>query len=221
MNHGFLAIRPPWCAAAAVAAAVALILVGCAQPEAAERSPAAAEAVPAGATWGEVARAIGLPDDASRQSGVRAVVLMACSTDCPIGNSLAPEIVRLQQEFAPAGVQWFAIYPDELVNGEKVAKHQKAFSLSMPAYSDETLTVARLAGITTTPEVCVYAPGGTLVYQGRIDDSWAAIGTRRAAPTSRDLRDVLDALSRGTVPALRRTQPIGCVLPPPPRRAGA
>lgn len=190
---------------------------GCASPG----TPGRAATPAAHAPWGEVADAIGLKLDASLDPDVHAVVLLACATDCPVGNALAPEVNRLQQEFKDRGVVWIAIYPEELMTAERVRKHQEAFGLAMTAFPDATLEVARTAGITTTPEACVYAAGGELVYRGRIDDSWDVIGTRRRAPQSRDLRRVLDALSRGEVLEYTSTPAVGCLLPPPGRVPGA
>ena len=42
------------------------------------------------------------------------------------------------------------------------------------------------------------APSGPrLVYRGRIDDRYVDFGTARAAPTTRDLEQVLDAIVAG------------------------
>ncbi len=159
---------------------------------------------------------LGFPADPARDPAVRGVVVYSCATDCPIGNAMAPELSRLADESGANGIRWVAIYPDELITADKVAKHQREFALTMPAFPDPTLSLARAHGITATPEVVVYAPGGQMVYRGRIDDSWDFIGTRRKSPTRRDLKEVLDQLQHGKVPKPRVTEPVGCLLPPVP-----
>ncbi len=157
---------------------------------------------------------LGFDHDPTQDAAVRGVVVYSCATDCPLGNAMAPELARLADESSANGIVWVAIYPDELITADKVAAHQREFALSMPAFPDPTLALARANGITATPEVVVYAPGGLMVYRGRIDDSWDFIGTRRKAPKRRDLKDVLDQLQRGEVPTPRVTEPVGCLLPP-------
>jgi len=51
------------------------------------------------------------------------------------------------------------------------------------------------------------------VYRGRIDDRYVDFGRARAAPTSRDLREVLQALARGGPVAPRTTAAVGCSIP--------
>jgi hypothetical protein len=52
------------------------------------------------------------------------------------------------------------------------------------------------------------------VYTGRIDDTYASLGRKRAMPTSRDLEQVLEALLAGKAVASRTAPAIGCSIPP-------
>jgi hypothetical protein len=58
------------------------------------------------------------------------------------------------------------------------------------------------------------ASGARLVYTGRIDDRYVSFGRKRAAPTTRDLERVLEALLAGEAVAPRTTPGIGCFIPP-------
>lgn len=197
-----------WCW---LALGLAVVAGACQAPEA---TPVAT--LPQRATWGAVAPALALESDPFEDSGVRGIVLYSCATDCPVANALAPEVSRLQEEYADRGIVWFAIYPDALVTPGKIIAHQAAYGLTMPAQTDAGLRAARAAGFTATPEVAVFARDGTMIYRGRIDDSWDAIGTRRRAPQSRDLKRALDALVSGEPLEFWSTAPVGCLLPPPP-----
>jgi tetratricopeptide (TPR) repeat protein len=59
----------------------------------------------------------------------------------------------------------------------------------------------------------VVSSAGSVVYRGRIDDRLVAIGKERAAPTRKDLREVLEAVAAGKPPPQSRTEVIGCHLP--------
>jgi hypothetical protein len=50
------------------------------------------------------------------------------------------------------------------------------------------------------------------VYRGRIDDRHLALGKSRPAPRTRDLEDVLTALSRSEAVPARTTNAVGCAI---------
>jgi acyl-coenzyme A synthetase/AMP-(fatty) acid ligase len=73
----------------------------------------------------------------------------------------------------------------------------------------------RHTGAKTTPEAAVLAPDGRVAYVGRIDDLFVAYGKRRHAPTTRELRDALDAVLAGREVAVARAPGVGCEIPTP------
>ena len=52
-----------------------------------------------------------------------------------------------------------------------------------------------------------------MVYRGRIDNVYAALGKRRPEATEHDLRKALDEVLSGRPVAEPRTQAIGCYIP--------
>jgi hypothetical protein len=71
---------------------------------------------------------------------------------------------------------------------------------------------------TVTPEAAVFVPGPSgprLAYRGRIDDRYVDLGQARAAPVTRDLERVLEAIVAGKPVAARTTPAIGCFIPDP------
>jgi hypothetical protein len=67
-----------------------------------------------------------------------------------------------------------------------------------------------------TPEGAVLrldgAGGFNRLYLGRVNDLYAAIGRRRAQPTTHDLREAMRAARAGVVAAEPTAQPIGCFI---------
>jgi hypothetical protein len=57
-----------------------------------------------------------------------------------------------------------------------------------------------------------------LVYRGRIDDQWSALGARAPAASRHDLRDAVAARLAGRPVAVARTESVGCLLPEPRHR---
>ena len=46
------------------------------------------------------------------QSTAPAIVLFFTASDCPISNRYEPEMLRLEQEFAPSRVEFWWVYPN-------------------------------------------------------------------------------------------------------------
>jgi hypothetical protein len=150
--------------------------------------------------------------------GPRGTVFVFARTDCPISNRYAPELRRLHERFAPAGVAFWLVYPDpgEAVDG--IHRHIREFAHPFGALRDPKHNLVRMVRATVTPEVAVFVAGPSgprLVYRGRIDDRYVAFGTERAAPTTRDLEHVLEAIAAGKAVTVRTTRAIGCFLSKP------
>lgn len=150
--------------------------------------------------------------------GPRGTVFVFARTDCPISNRYAPELRRLHERFAPAGVAFWLVYPDpgEAVDG--IQRHLREFAYPFGALRDPRHNLVRMVQATVTPEAAVFVAGPSgprLVYRGRIDDRYVAFGTERAAPTTRDLEHVLEAIAAGKAVTARTTRAIGCLLSKP------
>jgi hypothetical protein len=65
---------------------------------------------------------------------------------------------------------------------------------------------------TVTPEVFVMDVNGEILYSGRIDDSYAAIGKRRPKAKHHELMDALDSILKGDTVTIKRTEPVGCII---------
>lgn len=147
--------------------------------------------------------------------GAAATVFLFVRTDCPISNRYAPELRRLWQEHAPRGAAFYLVYPDAAETPGEIRRSTEAFGYPFPALRDPEHRLVARTGATVTPEAAVFDAAGRMVYRGRIDDRWAGLGRPRAAPTRRDLDEVLAALLAGEPVAPRTTPAIGCFIPEP------
>jgi hypothetical protein len=142
----------------------------------------------------------------------KATAYIFTTTDCPIANRYAPEIERLHREFSRRGVAMRLVYVNPRQSEAAVREHADKFRYSLPIERDATHALVRRFGITVTPEAAVVDSAGSLVYLGRIDDRFAAIGVDRQRATTHDLQDVLDAiLSDRPVPSASRPA-VGCFV---------
>jgi thiol-disulfide isomerase/thioredoxin len=147
-------------------------------------------------------------------SDQKAVVMLFLAPDCPISNAYAPEIGRLIDVYGPRGVTFRVVHSDRRVTADAARQHARDFNLRCDVLLDPEHELADAAGATVTPEAAVFAEGKR-VYLGRIDDLFYSFGKRRAAPTTRELRDALDAVLAGQPVARAAVPALGCEIPPP------
>jgi hypothetical protein len=147
--------------------------------------------------------------------GAKALVFVFLAEECPIANRYAPEIRRLHETFAPQGASFRLVYADRKADAAALRRHRADFGLNLPALRDPEHALVRRAEVQVTPEAAVFLPrpdGPALVYHGRIDDRFAAVGRARPAPTTHDLKDALQAVLEGR-PVPRASAPaVGCFL---------
>ena len=143
-------------------------------------------------------------------------VLLFVATDCPISNRYAPVIRQLVGTLPSDRVAFWLVYADPETTAYDMHRHQEAFELPFAAVLDRTHRLVRLAGATTVPEAAVFAGLGSerrLVYRGRIDDRFPALGVMRAEPTHQDLKCVLESLVDGRETAISFQPAVGCPIP--------
>jgi hypothetical protein len=155
----------------------------------------------------------GAARDPLRPTGAKAGVLLFIQHDCPISNRYAPEINRIEAEYAPKGVAFTIVYEDPDLPAAEARRHAREYGYRMPALLDPTHLLARKVGATITPEAVVIAPDAKVVYRGRIDDLYADLAHARLKPTIHDLRLALTAILAGKLVPNPSTRAIGCFIP--------
>jgi ribosomal protein L35AE/L33A len=145
--------------------------------------------------------------------GVKAIVFLFTSTDCPISNRYVPELRRLAQVFVPQGVMFRLVYPNPAEDAAAIRTHMAAFAYAgaIDALRDPKHALVKLSGATITPEAAVYA-GGRVQYRGRIDNRFVDFGVDRPAATEHDLHDAIGAILAGKPVAHPETQAVGCYI---------
>ena len=147
------------------------------------------------------------------QPGRDFTVVFFVTHDCPISNRYMPEMRRICDEYASLGTRCLMAYVDPTVRREQIREHQRAYGVALTALHDTNRELIELAGATVTPESAVYSNDGELVYRGRIDNLYAALGTPRRRATVHSLRKALDEALSGRAVSRPRTQAVGCFIP--------
>jgi hypothetical protein len=145
------------------------------------------------------------------EDGRAATVFIFTRTDCPVSNRYAPEISRLHAAFAPKGIAFWLVYVDPAQTAEAVRRHMAEYGYHMGALLDLRHELVSLTQAAVTPEAVVYS-GKRIVYRGRIDDRYVALGKARRTATTHDLEDVLTAIAEGRTVEPRSTHATGCFI---------
>jgi hypothetical protein len=142
-------------------------------------------------------------------------VLFFVTNDCPIANSYAPEIQRICGEYQAKGISCTLVYSDLSLDDAAVRKHHADFGYpqNIPAVRDTAHKLADATGATITPQAVIVGKNGKVLYRGRIDNFYAALGKPRRMATEHDLRQALDEVLAGKPVTHSQTQAVGCYIP--------
>ncbi len=144
----------------------------------------------------------------------KTVVIEWFNPDCPFvkyahgpGGPLADMAARVAKD----GVVWLAVNSGaagKQGHGAEVNKTAAgAWGMSHAVLLDENGAVGRTYGATTTPNMYVVAPDGTLAYAGALDN--APLGKAEGTPVNYVSAALTDIASKRTV-ATPTTKPYGC-----------
>jgi hypothetical protein len=145
----------------------------------------------------------GRSHDPVKAQGIQ--VLYFVLAECPIARKYSPEIQRLSKK----AKSWI-VFEDPDLSLIQARNHLKSFRLNPVGLLDGDHRLSRSFKVTTVPTAVVLR-NGKVVYKGRIDDRFPALGIERR-PRSFDLRDALVSLAAGKTPRVRETPTIGCAI---------
>jgi len=143
------------------------------------------------------------------------LLLVFISHDCPISNFYSHEISRVCEEYGKKGVRCSLVYVDPRLTDEAAKKHAEEYGHgSYPRIVDRKHELVAQTGATVTPQAVLMRPDKSIIYSGRIDNFYVALGKKRQVVTEHDLRNALEAATSGKPIAVPKTNPVGCYIPP-------
>ena len=132
---------------------------------------------------------------------------------CPISQQATLPLRVLHGRYAPLGVRFVGVFPAPGTTAASVAEFAHTYAVPFGTQPDAGQVLTRRLGASITPEaVVVAADGRTILYQGRLDDQYAALGQRRTLSQHHELADALSDLAAGRPVATPRTQAVGCFI---------
>lgn len=147
----------------------------------------------------------------AKAKSIKVYVFM--SETCPVCQRYTLTLKNLYEKYRSQGVVFIAVYPEEDVNADSVNSFQKKYNIAdFRTILDPNASLAKELGATITPEAVVKATNGKIVYRGRIDDTFYALGKSRNVITSNDLDDAIAATLSGQTVKQPKTKAVGCII---------
>jgi peroxiredoxin len=150
----------------------------------------------------------------------RLTVIFFVGVECPVARHYAARLQSLSQLFAEQPVSFIGVDSNLQDAASEVEKLVQELKLSYPLVHDADQRIAKLLDAKRTGEVVVVGcgepkslsgQGGQIRYRGRIDDQ-VSPGIRRSAPTTNELREVIEQWLATKTFSVPNTEPVGCLL---------
>jgi hypothetical protein len=131
------------------------------------------------------------------------------SPTCTICRFYALEMRDLTSDYGGKGIEFMGYAVGPLLNDSIVQAFRTEYKIPFPIEIDEVMH--RRLNATVTPEVFVIQ-NDSVMYHGRIDDSFVRVGKRRAQVKNRELRNTLDRILRGSTVEVSHVPAVGCII---------
>ena len=115
----------------------------------------------------------------------------------------------LSADYASHEVEFIGYAVGPLLTDSVVASFREEYKIPFSVVLDDTMH--RALNATVTPEVFVLR-NDTVVYHGRIDDSFLRVGKRRAHVKNRELRSAIDRILQGRSVDVPFVPAVGCII---------
>jgi hypothetical protein len=143
----------------------------------------------------------------------KATVYVFLADTCPISQAATLPLRELHGRYASQGIRFVGVFPAKETTPAALAGFAKTYQVPFPLQADPGRQLTRRLHARITPEAVVVAANGrTILYQGRLDDSYARLGQRRTVVSHHELADALAAVAGGRPVAVPRTEAVGCFI---------
>lgn len=138
-------------------------------------------------------------------------VYIFLSETCPICQSYTLTLKELYKKYN-SKIEFIGVFPNYYTDLDSILAFKEKYSIPFELIMDKDSKLTKHFKASITPEVFVETENGRLLYSGRIDDSFYAIGKRRNVITSTELSDALIQIVSGHPITVPKTQAVGCII---------
>lgn len=132
---------------------------------------------------------------------------------CPISQQVTLPLRELHRQYAAQGVRFVGVFPARTATAASLAAFGRTYALPFELRLDPGLALTRRLGATITPEAVVLAADGrSILYRGRLDDQYTALGERRTVSQHHELAEALADHAAGRPVATPSAPAVGCFI---------
>lgn len=131
--------------------------------------------------------------------------------ECPVCNYVAKSLKKVSEEYS--AVKFIAVFPQKMSNYKTASLFKNKYGLdNFSIEIDHELSITKKYNASITPEVVVVNELDEILYQGRINNSYAAPGRMRHGKVTEDLDQVLQEIANERSYPKPWPNPIGCYI---------
>ena len=132
---------------------------------------------------------------------------------CVISQYYTLSLKALNQEFGKEHLQFIGLFPNFSSKPAKIKTFKKKYKIPFELKTDYYHSKVKQLGAEVTPEVVVYnETSESILYKGRIDNTYFRIGKRRNVTTTHDLKAALVAIRDNQPIPNKSVLAVGCFI---------
>lgn len=133
--------------------------------------------------------------------------------DCKICEYYTRDLEKLYEQYKDDNISFVAVFPNFMDKPPAIERYCNKFGLPFGTKTDYSKRLTKKFKATVTPEVVVYnETKETILYQGRIDNTYFKLGRKRSVTTSSELATVLENQKKGERIEVAFAQAVGCFI---------
>ena len=146
-----------------------------------------------------------------RTDAQRISVVVFLSPECPLSQNYTSVLNKLAGTY-DGKVSIEGVIPDSSYSVADIEKFRKEYHIVFDLSRDPGLRRVHGLKATTTPQAFLLDEEGHVVYEGLIDNWAVSLGVQRTVITEHYLTDAIEASLHHSAVAVRKTQPVGCLI---------
>jgi hypothetical protein len=142
------------------------------------------------------------------QTGFR--VYISLSEVCMLSRYYARVFEKMRHRFPE--MTWIGVFPNPFSNDSTIKLFASRNNLKFTFCRDSLAIFSKSVDWTVTPEALVLGPENSILFKGRIDDFYVAIGRHKTKTSQHFLQTALASIQKGQAPEKPFVPPLGCII---------
>lgn len=132
--------------------------------------------------------------------------------ECPICNANAKSLQKAAEMYSDQ-VDFIMVFPQKMSNYKTMALFSDKYELDqIKVVLDQDQSITKKYNAKVTPEVVIVNADDKILYRGRINDQYAAVGRMRHGKVKEELQKAIQLIINGNSVPKPWPKPIGCFI---------